>query len=84
MNLQNHSPVIQPADVNGDGLVDLVIFERDVPANTITIRALVQKWRPGDVVVRVRDQGALRPRESVFYSALSTDSTARMTLVLRV
>src|SRR5262249_30739905 len=34
---------------------------------------LLQKWHPRDVVQRVWDENATEPRESVFYSAFSTD-----------
>jgi hypothetical protein len=49
-NLQSHSPIVKTGDVNGDGLSDLIILLQDMQADTSTIRVLVQKWHPRDVV----------------------------------
>ncbi|MFO0591159.1 MAG: FG-GAP-like repeat-containing protein [Polyangiaceae bacterium] len=74
--LQAHSPTIQIGDINGDGLSDLVVFEHDMATHLVSVRVLLQKWQPHDVITRVRDDIGDGLRESVFYEAFPSDTAS--------
>ncbi|MEZ4306433.1 MAG: FG-GAP-like repeat-containing protein [Polyangiaceae bacterium] len=72
-NIANQSPIVKAADVNGDGLTDLVVVLREYQQWS-KVRVLQQQWAPHDVITAVFDQPGTEPRESIFYSPFTTDN----------
>ena len=58
---------------------DLVVVRRDRSDKTASVRVLLQKWQPRDVIVRVWDEHAEEPRETVFYGPFPSDNPSPST-----